>query len=136
MVCVSSMIAFDSARVAGSEQITSSVAWVSALIGLRQTLPQSFSQISSRMRSRHRRLHAGLDEDVREPLHVLGDFAGGLAERKAVAIDVTDHAGRLDLGRRDRRCSRSRAAASISRHCRPPGSMLSSVESSWAPPCL
>ena len=49
--CVSTMIARDSARVEGSVQITSSVAWVSALIGLKQTLPQSFSQISSRMRS-------------------------------------------------------------------------------------
>src|SRR5262249_34314565 len=36
----SSMIAFDSARVPGSMQITSSVAWLKALIGLKQTLPQ------------------------------------------------------------------------------------------------
>jgi hypothetical protein len=45
------MIALDKARVAGSQQMTSRVAWVSALIGLKQTLPHSFSQISSRMRS-------------------------------------------------------------------------------------
>ena len=39
------------ARVPGSSAMTSSVAWVSALIGLKHRLPQSFSQISSRMRS-------------------------------------------------------------------------------------
>src|ERR1700748_1937116 len=79
---LSSMIAFDNARVAGSEQITSSVAQVSALIGLRQTLPHSFSQISARL------------------LDIGCAPARRLAERKALAVDMADHAGRLDLGRR------------------------------------
>ena len=38
-----------SSRVGGKRQISSSVAWVSALTGLKLTLPQSFVQISVRM---------------------------------------------------------------------------------------
>ncbi len=38
-----------SSRVAGSSQMSTSVAWVSALIGLKLMLPHSFSQISERM---------------------------------------------------------------------------------------
>ena len=47
----SSIIARATARVPGSEAMTSSVACVRALIGLKQRLPHSFSQISSRMLS-------------------------------------------------------------------------------------
>ena len=47
----------------------------------------------------HRSLHAGRGEHGRQPLDVGAVFARGLAERKAVAIDMADHAGRLDLGR-------------------------------------
>jgi hypothetical protein len=71
------------ARVAGSEQITSSVACVSALIGLWQTLHQSQPDLVPDA-IEHRRLHAGLDEHLREPLHVGRGLAGGLAERKTV----------------------------------------------------
>ena len=41
-----------SARVGGNRQMSSSVAWVSALIGLKARLPQSFIQISARMSER------------------------------------------------------------------------------------
>jgi hypothetical protein len=58
--------------VPGSLQITSSVAPVSALIGLNERLPQSLTQISSRIRGRI-----------------------GVAEAEAIALDVLDHA-RLD----------------------------------------
>ena len=47
--CASTIIERVTARVPGSLHRTSSVAWVSALIGLNETLPHSFSQISSRM---------------------------------------------------------------------------------------
>src|SRR5438445_572746 len=46
----------------------------------------------------HRRCQPGCDEEIGEALHVRGGLGGGLAERKVVAVDVTDHAGRLDLG--------------------------------------
>ena len=48
IACASSIIARHNDRVPGSVQITSSVAWVSALIGLKHRLPHSFIQISSR----------------------------------------------------------------------------------------
>ena len=99
MVCASIMIAFDSARVAGSVQITSSVAWVRALIGLRQTLPHSLSQISSRMRSSTGACMPAVTNISESRCTSEVCLARGLAEREAVAIDVTDHAGRLDLGR-------------------------------------
>src|SRR5471032_2228716 len=52
MPCASSIIWRDSLRTAGSLVRTSSVAPVSALMGLKQRLPHNFSQISSRMLSR------------------------------------------------------------------------------------
>jgi hypothetical protein len=45
----STIIARATARVPSSVQITSSVAWVSALIGLKERLPQSLTQSSSRI---------------------------------------------------------------------------------------
>ena len=48
--CASSIIARARARVPGSATMSSSVAWVSALIGLKLRLPHSLTQISSRMR--------------------------------------------------------------------------------------
>ena len=41
-------------RVLGNWQISTRVAWVSALIGLKERLPQAFSQISERMSARMR----------------------------------------------------------------------------------
>src|SRR5258707_9681136 len=45
-------------------------------------------------------LKSGLDEQCGEPFDIRAFFSGGFAERKAVAIDMADHAGRLDLRRR------------------------------------
>src|ERR1700726_761942 len=45
------------------------------------------------------RLQSGLDEHRCEPLDIRTSFSGCFAERKAVAIDMTDDAGRLDLRR-------------------------------------
>jgi hypothetical protein len=95
---VSSMIAFDSARVTGSEQISSSVAPVSALIGLKQAAPQFQPDLIADA-VEHRRGHAGFGEQSRQPLDVGGDFARGLADRKMVAIDVADHTRLDDFGR-------------------------------------
>ena len=50
--CASSIMRRATSRVPGSVQSTSSVAWVSAEIGLKDRLPQSFTQISSRRRGR------------------------------------------------------------------------------------
>ena len=47
----------------------------------------------------HRRLHSSLDEQSGQPLDVGTPLARGLAEGKAIAIDMADHAGHLDLGR-------------------------------------
>ena len=46
--CASPIIAAASARVGRKRQMSSSVAWASALIGLKVRLPQSFVQISAR----------------------------------------------------------------------------------------
>src|SRR6266446_2837579 len=74
----------------------------------------------------HRSLQAGGGEKLGEPRDILADCAGGLAERKLIAVDVLDDAGRHDFS-----CGswapNARSGPS-SRHCRPPGSMLSSVE--------
>ena len=52
ITCASTIIARATARVPGSVQSTSSVAWVRAEIGLKDRLPHSFTQISSRRRGR------------------------------------------------------------------------------------
>src|SRR5258705_8795056 len=44
------------------------------------------------------RLQPRLDEQCGEPFDIRGFFSGGFAEGKAVAIDMADDAGRLDLG--------------------------------------
>jgi hypothetical protein len=56
-----------SARVGGKRQMSSSVACVSALIGLKLRLPHSLTQISPRM-SGHRRLEAGAHHRLRQRL--------------------------------------------------------------------
>ena len=55
--CASVIIAAASSRVSGNWQMSTSVAWVMALIGLKVRLPHSFSQISERMSSRMRALN-------------------------------------------------------------------------------
>src|ERR1700722_10240827 len=47
----------------------------------------------------HRRLHSGLGEQHGQPLHVRADLARWFADRKAVAVDMADHAWGYDLGR-------------------------------------
>src|SRR5258708_27784822 len=47
----------------------------------------------------HRRLHAGRGEQRAKPLDVRTGLARRLADREAIAVDMADHAGRLDLGR-------------------------------------
>ena len=49
MACASRIMSAASARVGGKRQMSSSVAWVSALIGLKLRLPHSLSQISARI---------------------------------------------------------------------------------------
>src|ERR1700739_4343500 len=46
----------------------------------------------------HRRLHSGFGEQRRQPLHVRADLARWFTDRKAVAVDMADHAGGFDLG--------------------------------------
>ena len=58
------IISAASARVGGKRQMSSSVAWVSALIGLKVRLPQSFIQISARTSLDDRRLEARLREEL------------------------------------------------------------------------
>src|SRR6516225_3145191 len=48
----------------------------------------------------HRRLHAGRAEQAGQRFDIGRDRSGGLAEREVIAVDVTDHARRLDLRRR------------------------------------
>jgi hypothetical protein len=59
-----------SSRVSGKRQMSSSVAWVSALIGLKLRLPHSLTQISADV-LRHRRLEAGADQGLRQGLDAL-----------------------------------------------------------------
>src|ERR1700728_623956 len=46
----------------------------------------------------HRRLHSGLGEQRGQSLYVGADFARRLPDRETIAVDMADHAGRLDLG--------------------------------------
>ena len=46
----------------------------------------------------HRGLHASGGEQRRQPRDVGAGFAGGFADRKAIAIDMADHPGGFDLG--------------------------------------
>src|SRR6266446_251124 len=45
----------------------------------------------------HRSLQAGGGEKLGEPRDILADCAGGLAERKLIAVDVLDDAWRYDF---------------------------------------
>ena len=64
MSCASFIMVAASARVSANWQMSTSVAWVSAEIGLNERLPQAFSQISERMSGSTMRFQPGLDEDV------------------------------------------------------------------------
>ena len=84
----------------GSAQITSSVAWVSALIGLNDRLPQSLTQISSRILARTGALKPAAISAWDSRSTRWRPLAGRLAQREAVALDQLDHAGLGHLGRR------------------------------------
>ena len=71
---------------------------VSALIGLKATLPSSLTQISWRNRGRDRAAEAGRDQRLGDRSRALGSGAVRLAEADAVALGVTDDAGLDDVG--------------------------------------
>ena len=89
-----------SARVSANWQMSTSVAWVSAEIGLNDRLPHAFSQISERISVQHHGFQPGLDEDVVQFPDARGLLAVEFADREAVALDMVDDARR---GRRRRR---------------------------------
>jgi hypothetical protein len=73
-------------------QSTSSVAWVSALIGLNERLPQSLTQISSRMRGRTGAFSPAAPQRLRQGMRALRLRPVRFAEREAVALNVLDDA--------------------------------------------
>ena len=79
---------------------STSVEWVSALIGLKLRLPQSLSQISERMSSSTGDLRPAATKTSEIARDALARAAVELAEREAVAFDVLDDAGRDHRGRR------------------------------------
>ena len=97
--CASVIILMESARRPGSVATMSSVARVSALIGLKQRLPHSLSQNLAADVLQDRRVEAGLLQHVGEAHAALGDAADGLAEGELVAVGVPHHARLDDLGR-------------------------------------
>ena len=80
-----------SARKAGSPMMRSSGAPVSALIGFKQTLPQSFSQILNRILSR---VETGLRQRRRQRQHAARPAAVGLAQDEAIQVVMDDDARR------------------------------------------
>ena len=80
--------------------MSSSVLPVSAEIGLKERLPQSFTQISLRMSSRTGACSPAATNSSASRVDALALLARRLAERKALALDVADHARRVDLGGR------------------------------------
>ncbi len=99
-VCASVIMFAASSRVSGKRQMSTSVAWVSALIGLKLRLPHSLSQISVRMSVDHWRLEAGADQGLRQGLDARRLRAVEFAQREAVALDDLDHARRHQFGGR------------------------------------
>ena len=89
-----------SLRVGAKRQMPSSVAWVSALIGLKLRLPQSLVHISLRTSLTTGALKPALAKasDTRRIRSLFEPSS--LGEREAVALDVTNDAGSLDLRRR------------------------------------
>ena len=79
--------------------MSSSVAWVSALIGLKVRLPHSFIQISARTSLSAGDLKPALVNSSRERRDARGLLAVDLGEREAIALDVADDSGALDLRR-------------------------------------
>ena len=105
----SSIMSRATARVPSSVQRTSSVAWVSAEIGLNERLPQSFTQISSRSLGRTGALRPAAVSAFDRATAAVGFRPVGLAEGEAVALDVLDDAGFDHLGGGARGRRRSRA---------------------------
>ena len=97
IVCASVIIAAASARVGGWRQTSSSVACVSALIGLKLRLPHSLSQISDADIADDRCLEAGLAKQFGQGAQPRRIGAVGLAEGETVALDLLDHTGCNDF---------------------------------------
>ena len=96
---VSAMIVADTRDTSGWRAISSSVAPVSALIGLNATLPSSLTQISWRICVViGQRNPAAISASAIAPA-ALGAAAVGLAEADAIALGVPDDAGLDDVGR-------------------------------------
>ena len=98
--CASVIMCIDSARRLGSVATMSSVARVSALIGLKQRLPHSFSQISLRMSFRTGASKPAASSTSDRRMQRSEMLPIGLAERELVAVNVPHHAGLDDLGGR------------------------------------
>jgi len=102
-------------------------------IGLKQRLPHSFTQISSRMRARTGAFQPGRHQQPRQRLHARAAAAVGLAEAETVAVAVRDDAG-LDTLRPPDRPRRPIACAGGNRvHSTPPGSTLATRRSRQGP---
>ena len=93
IVCASSIMLRATSRVPGSVHSTSSVAWVNAEIGLKDRLPQSFTQISSRSLGRTGAFSPAADSALDRGQRAVGFRPVGLAQGKPVALDMFHHAG-------------------------------------------
>ena len=80
--------------------MSSSVAPVSALIGLKLRLPHSLTQISARMSRATGALKPAVISAFDERLDPRRALAARLADREAVALDRPHDAGLDELGRR------------------------------------
>ncbi len=81
--------------------MSSSVACVSALMGLKLRLPHSLTQSSAPDVRDHRRLEAGIPaRPGKRARGTLGLRVVDLSDREAVALDVPDDARLGDFGRR------------------------------------
>ena len=92
------VIAAASARVGAKQQMSSSVAWLSALTGLKVTLPQSFIQISARTSASAGDLKPALVKSS-DSARYARSFAIDFGDRQAMAFDMPDDSRALDLRR-------------------------------------
>ena len=98
--CASRIIFAASARVGAKRQMSSSVAWVSALTGLNVEIAPELRPDFGADVAERRRLEAGAREELRQRRDARGLPVVDLGEREAIAFDVPDHAGAVDLRRR------------------------------------
>ena len=135
IACASSIIARQTARVPGSPVMTSSVAPVSALIGLKaEVAPELDPDLVADARA-DRRLEAGRDQQACESAATRSLLlARRLAEGEAVAASsCSDDAGLGDLGRRIDDAADGALRADARPTGAPPGSTLSRRRSSKGP---